>query len=415
MTAQVHERLIFNGEDTSMACCPDLPYRHPRIVQTDPAELARDQDLGFGIFSTGCYRMYVGTWEVKDGRFFLVGIRGFYKLVGNEPLFADWFTGVLRIPRGEMLNYVHGDFLSVYEVEVRVRIERGVVIETRVTDNRPPSGPAASHYNQGWAWLLTRDHEKAIAAFSKAVQLRADYADAYYARGLGYESLGDYDRSLADLEKVLLLQPGAIQVRSHIGESSLPEVFWLVPWESAREGIDRLIARVRGCRGIAFLQKGEYEKAVADCSTSIRLDPDPGVQLVRLARGKAYRALRRFKEAIGDLQAVAATNPEDEAVRCDLYHQLASCHLEIRSHTQAVLNAGIAIRLGPNNPEPYFVRGRVYLQKGEYDRAITDFTEAIQLRAAWADAYLERAKAYRALGDEIRAVEDVTKAEHLRS
>src|SRR5262245_3036712 len=101
-------------------------------------------------------------------------LSGIYKLVGNEPLLADWFTGVLRIPRGERL------FLSVYEEEVRVRIERGVVVETRVTDNRPLSGPAASHYNQGWAWLLTRDHEKAIAAFSKAVQLRPDYADAYY-------------------------------------------------------------------------------------------------------------------------------------------------------------------------------------------------------------------------------------------
>ena len=184
MTAQMHERLIFNGEDTSMACCPDLPYKHPRIVRTDPAEQARDGDLKSDIFSTCCYRGYVGTWEVEDGRFFLVGIRGIYKLVGNEPLFADWFTGVLRIPRGEGLKYVHGDFLSVYEEEVRVRIERGVVVETRVTDNRPLSGPASSHYNQGWAWLLTRDHEKAIAAFSKAVQLRPDYADAYYARGL---------------------------------------------------------------------------------------------------------------------------------------------------------------------------------------------------------------------------------------
>jgi hypothetical protein len=56
----------------------------------------------------------VGTWEVRDGQFFLVSIKGRVKLLGKEPLLADWFTGVLRVPRGEMLAYVHMGFGSVY-------------------------------------------------------------------------------------------------------------------------------------------------------------------------------------------------------------------------------------------------------------------------------------------------------------
>src|SRR4051812_9271097 len=108
-----------------MACCPPLPERHSRIVVADPREAARDEVMGppgcaaFSspvhsiFFSTGCWRGYIGTWEIKDGRFFLVGLRGIYKLLGKEPIFADWFTGVLKIPRGEVLHYVHGDFLTV--------------------------------------------------------------------------------------------------------------------------------------------------------------------------------------------------------------------------------------------------------------------------------------------------------------
>jgi tetratricopeptide (TPR) repeat protein len=409
-----------------MACCPPLPEKHPRIVLADPRELVRDEDIvppgcaafsGFEhsiVFSTGCGRGYIGTWEIKDGRFFLVGIRGIYELLGEEPIFADWFTGVLRIPRGEVLNYVHGDFLSVYEAEVRVSIDRGVVVKTRVVDNRPPSGPAASHYEQGRTWRLKREHTKSIAAFSKAVQLHPDYADAYYARALSYEFMGDYDRSLADLQKVLLLQPGAIQVGIE-QQSSFQEGFLLQPWEYAREDINRDIARVRCCRGMAFLQKGEWEMAVADCTESIELDPQPGVPLARLARGKAYCALRRFKEAIEDLNAFAVTNPEDERVRFDIYYRLANCYREIRSYTQAIFNAGIAIRLDPNNADAYFLRGIAYLKNDEYNKAVRDLTEAIQLRPRWADAYVERAKAYRALADEPRAAEDVTKAEQLRS
>jgi tetratricopeptide (TPR) repeat protein len=406
-----------------MACCPPLPERHSRIVGADPREVTADDVMvppgcaaysafqGSVYLSTACWRGYIGTWEIKDGRFFLVGIHGMYKLLGNEPIFADWFTGVLRIPRGEVLNYVHGDFLSVYEGEVRVSIERGIVVQTRVIDNRSPSGPAASHYEQGRSWRREGDHQKSIAAFSEAVRLRPDYADAYYARALGYESTGDYDRSLADLQQVLQLQPGAIQVRIEEPQSSFQEGFVSCPWEDAREDIERDIARVRCCRGMTFLQKGDHERAVADCTVSIELDPEPGVPLARLARGKAYYALRRFKEAIDDLMAFAITNPEDERVRFDIYDRLANCYREVQSYSLAILNAGVAIRLDPNRPEAYFVRGSAYLEKGEYSKAVTDLTEAIRLRAGWTDAYGERAKAYQALGEEIRAAEDLANSE----
>jgi tetratricopeptide (TPR) repeat protein len=151
--------------------------------------------------------------------------------------------------------------------------------------------------------------------------------------------------------------------------------------------------------------KEEWDMAVADCTESIKLDPHC-FPLARLARGKAYCAMRRFKEAIVDLMAFAVTNPEDERVRFEIYYRLANCYREIRSYPQAIFKAGIAIRLDPNNPEAYFVRGSAYLEQGEYAKAVTDLTEAIRLRAGWADAYMGRAKAYRALGDETRAAED---------
>jgi len=137
MTAQCHERLIIDGEETSMAFCPPLPEGHPRVV-----EVPRERAGGTSpyLFSTACWRNYVGTWEIRDGRFYLVGIEGVYKLIGDEPLLADWFTGVLRVPRGEMLQYVHMGFGSVFEEELHIKIEEGIVTRSRVISNRdkPP-------------------------------------------------------------------------------------------------------------------------------------------------------------------------------------------------------------------------------------------------------------------------------------
>jgi tetratricopeptide (TPR) repeat protein len=399
VTAQVHERLIFNGEETSMACCPPLPFGHARVVASNPGETAPDKH-DYIFFSTACWRHYIGTWEIKDSRFFLAKIHGVYKLLGQEPLLADWFTGLLRVPRGKMLGYVHCDFLSVYEEEVRVKIENGVVVGSRVIDNRPRSGPAAKHYEQGQTWRRKGEHEKAIAAFTQAVRLDLDYADAYYLRGLAYEAIADYDRSLADLKNVIQLEPGTIQGRL---------------WDVSGEGIDLDISRVCGSRGLASFQRGDYEAAIPDFDESIRLDRYDTKVDIRLARGRANFVLGRFKEAIDDLRAVALTNPEDEQLRFDIYYRWAHCCRRIASHTQAILNAAVAIRLDPTSPEAHFVRGSAYLDKGEPNRAIMDFTEAIRLHPEWVDSYVERAKAYQALGDEIRAAEDVIKAQQLRS
>ncbi len=135
MTAQVHELLILNGEETSMAFCPPLPYGDPRLLQVVSGE-AEPSEINEWIFSSACWRRYRGTWEIKDGRLYLVRLQGIYKLVGDDPIPADWFAGVLRVPRGKELVYVHMGFGTVFEQELHIKIENGVVTATRIIDNR---------------------------------------------------------------------------------------------------------------------------------------------------------------------------------------------------------------------------------------------------------------------------------------
>jgi hypothetical protein len=136
MTAQFHEKLIYDGDETSMAFCPPLPENHSRIVENSEKKEMILPGTGRMISSTACWREYIGTWEIKDGRFYLVKVGGRYRLNGDEPLFADWFSGVLRIPKGEVILYVHMGFGSVFEQEVQVKIEHGFVTKTKVVDNR---------------------------------------------------------------------------------------------------------------------------------------------------------------------------------------------------------------------------------------------------------------------------------------
>jgi len=138
LTAQVPEELIYQGEITVMTFCPELPEGHPRVAAVPEDELDR-REIDPIIFSTACWRQYIGTWEIREGCLYLVNLRGRWKLQGSDPLFADWFSGVLRIPRGEMLEYVHMGFGSVFEQEVQVKVERGLVTAERTVDNRGKS------------------------------------------------------------------------------------------------------------------------------------------------------------------------------------------------------------------------------------------------------------------------------------
>jgi hypothetical protein len=130
MTAQVHEVLLLDGQPASIAGCPPIPRKHPRIVATDDNTPTSIDD--WLLCSTACYRRYIGSWKLCDGRLYLTGLRGMWTLIGTEPLFAEWVSGKFRVPQGEIAEYVHLGFLTRFESELHILIKRGLVIDTRL-------------------------------------------------------------------------------------------------------------------------------------------------------------------------------------------------------------------------------------------------------------------------------------------
>ena len=56
-----------------------------------------------------------------------------------------------------------------------------------------------------------------------------------------------------------------------------------------------------------------------------------------------------------------------------------------------------------------------WLDKGDYDQAIKDYSEAIKLEPGEADAWYNRGLAYKELGNEAKAKADFLKAEELEA
>ena len=96
------------------------------------------------------WRGYIGTWEVKNGLLYLIGLEGtlhdgrrasLSTVFPRYPsrVLADWYSGTLRIPIGKELKYVHMGYSSVFERDLFLEVVKGVVVATRLQSNEVTS------------------------------------------------------------------------------------------------------------------------------------------------------------------------------------------------------------------------------------------------------------------------------------
>jgi Flp pilus assembly protein TadD len=79
-------------------------------------------------------------------------------------------------------------------------------------------------------------------------------------------------------------------------------------------------------------------------------------------------------------------------------------------YDRAIQDYNEAIRLNPNEAFAYDARGRAYRNKGDYDHAIQDYSEAIHLNPNLKYVYNNRGEAYDHKGDYDRAIQNYNEA-----
>lgn len=145
-TAQSGDWLLLNGKKVSIQTNPLEPF-----LDQNPEARPRS-----GFVSTANWRGYNATWQVKDqrlmlidietvdditksdyGKSFKVELRSVMSTVfpGRKDVFADWFTGHVVIPDGELVEYVHMGYASTYEKYLILRLEKGIVTRRWTVDN----------------------------------------------------------------------------------------------------------------------------------------------------------------------------------------------------------------------------------------------------------------------------------------
>lgn len=139
MTAQVTDRLRFQGRRYAIFSEPLYQWLSKR----------QNRNVGFKRGNTACRRGYVADWEVADDRLYLINIHGgtskgravtVSDLFPDSPekVFAKWYSGIVRCMIGRMLAYSHAGYSSIYEQELHLNFQEGVLVGQLTITNEPP-------------------------------------------------------------------------------------------------------------------------------------------------------------------------------------------------------------------------------------------------------------------------------------
>ncbi len=178
-TGQRPDKILYDGKLYDMQTNPMEPYfaKNPGKKPT--------QKSNTRIFSSGLRRGYIATFELVDGGLYLRDIEIMAanpdkphdyimeSVIGEvvpagQKMKIDWFDGLLVLPHGKLVDYVHGGYLSTDENYILIEIAAGDLKQARTFDNHAYE---AFKDRQFAEFKKTDDYKKLTEQFKK------DHAD----------------------------------------------------------------------------------------------------------------------------------------------------------------------------------------------------------------------------------------------
>jgi hypothetical protein len=139
-TAQFPDKINYNGKEYNLNSNPLEVY-----FEKNPNKRPKSE-----VRSSALWRGYVATFEIIDNQLFLKDIEIQYrdttskgsnnsnwKSVLNEVftdqknIQVDWYTGLLVLPQGKVVNYVHMGYGSTYQHYTILELNKGVLTQEK--------------------------------------------------------------------------------------------------------------------------------------------------------------------------------------------------------------------------------------------------------------------------------------------
>ncbi len=175
---------------------------------------------------------------------------------------------------------------------------------------------AGAYYLAGMALSDLHQKEKAVEAYDKAIEFNHKVACYYNNRGLCHFKLGNWNKAATDFNCACIGEPRHALHYTNRGEffiesgktkearSDFKSAIGLATYELVLNPEDPYALRARAG---AYLETGEFEKAIADCELALKMDENAYGFLAVL--GRAYFGKKNYPEALKMLSKAISKDP----------------------------------------------------------------------------------------------------------
>jgi tetratricopeptide (TPR) repeat protein len=232
-----------------------------------------------------------------------------------------------------------------------------------------------------------KDHDYAIAAFDRAIQLNPEFAEAFYNRGFAHMAKGNHDQAIADYSEAIRIDstgPRRYDLARRYGWMPLHKAQFYYLTDEVVPDNDEANADLFFRAGVYQEKRFEYDSAIKFYTAATKLDPEKNADAF-FRRGLLYQkktgvVLLSFDKA-GENENEAAISDLNEAIRLDpenaeYLYERSSMHADVSRRLRDIDQAE---HLPSYRADYLFARGDAYAAKAEVERAVSDYDEAIQL------------------------------------
>ncbi len=234
-------------------------------------------------------------------------------------------------------------------------------------------------FNKALALQQLEEPDSALAVFDRLLELHPGYANAYVARGRLKAELADTVGAMADLDHALDISNKlayAYVIRASLLMVSPEE------YDKAEADISEAI-RLEPKEGNLYVNRAflrynrdDYFGAMADYDYAIQLDPLNAAAIYN--RGLLRMESRDNDRAIMDFSRVLELDPEDYRA---LYNRVL-LYSDTRNYAAALEDVNRLIERFPELPEALYMRSDIYRRQGKMGAAEADYKRALAMAKA---------------------------------
>jgi FKBP-type peptidyl-prolyl cis-trans isomerase 2 len=153
---------------------------------------------------------------------------------------------------------------------------KDLIFDIELIEIRKPGPDASKHYAMGVILQDHNQHEEAISHYTKAIQIKPDFVEAYYNLGVSFQHLGQIDKAIQCYEQTVALNPEYASAHLNLG--------------------------------IALKEQQKYEQAIQSFEKALQIKPDYTMAYYHIGNTLFYKG--QFEEAQKFYKKAVSLNPE---------------------------------------------------------------------------------------------------------